>query len=93
MKASRKTVYATLGTLLTLAGAVGSYVIFLQPWTNCIGIDGRSASCTATPNGPGLQLGLALFVLIMGIVLLAMSISIRRKRIPSDAAGPFGKFK
>jgi hypothetical protein len=93
MRVSRKTGYATLGTLLTIAGVIGSYVMLLQPWTNCLGIDGRSASCQATPSDPGvgLLLGLALFVLVTGIIVLAASISIRRERIPSDAAGPFGK--
>lgn len=91
MSASRKTLYAALGTVLTLAGVAGGFVMFLQPWGSCPEIDNSSAGCPATGSDQGL-LGVAVLVLLVGIVLLAMSISIRREQIPSDAAGPDGKF-
>ena len=91
MRSSRKTVYATLGTVLTLAGLAGGFVMFLQPWRSCPEIDDSSAGCPATGSDQGL-LGVAVLVLMVGILLLAISISIRREQIPSDAAGPFGKF-
>lgn len=50
---------------------------------------GQSRPATGSDQG---LLGMAVLVLMVGIVLLAMSISIRREQIPSDAAGPFGKF-
>ena len=88
MKVSSKAVFTTLGILLTLAGAVGSVVMFLQPWRSCPEIDDSSAGCPATSNALAL-LGLAVAVLLVGIAFLIMSM--RRERIPSDAAGPFGK--
>lgn len=91
MSASRKTLYAALGTVLTFAGVAGGFVIFLQPWRRCPEIDDSSAGCPASGGDQGL-LGIAVLVLMGGIVLLAMSISIGRELIPSDAARPFGKF-
>lgn len=88
MKASRQAVYATLGLLLTLAGGGGSFVVFLQPWRSCPEIDDSSAGCPATSSDLAL-LGLAISVLLVGIVLLV--VSMRPERIPSDAAGHFGK--
>lgn len=80
--------YATLGLLLTLAGAVGSFVVFLQPWRSCPEIDDSSAGCPATSSDLTL-LGLAISVLLVGVAFLVMSA--RPVRIPSDAAGHFGK--
>ena len=91
MRPFRKTLYAVLGTMLTFAGVAGGFVMFLQPWRSCPEIDDSSAGCPATGSDQGL-LGVAVLVLSVEIVLLAMSISIRREQIPSDAAGPFGKF-
>lgn len=77
-----------LGLLLTLAGAAGGFVMFLQPWRSCPEIDDSSAGCPATSNDVGL-LGLAISVLLVGVSFLIMSR--RSERIPLDAAGPFGK--
>ena len=86
MRVSKRIAVATLGLLLSLAGVVGSFVIFLQPWRSSPAIDDGSAGCPAAPNDLAL-LGLALFILLVGIVFLIASM--RRARIPSDAAGPY----
>lgn len=91
MKVNRKTVAASLGTLLVLAGTAGIFVMFLQPWRSCPEIDDTSAGCLSTGSHQGL-FGVAILALVAGIVLLAVSLSIRRERVPSDAAEPFGKF-
>ena len=91
MRSSRKTVYAILGTVLTLAGVAGGFVMFLQPWRSCPEIDDSSAGCPAAGSDQGL-LGAAVLVLMVGIVLLAISMSMRREQIPSDTAGTFGRF-
>lgn len=91
MKVYRKTVVATLGALLLLAGAAGSFVMFSQPWRSCPEIDHTSAGCLSTGSNQGL-FGVAVLVLMVGMVLLAVSISMRRARLASDAAGPFGSF-
>lgn len=88
MKNSRNTVYVALGLLLTLAGAVGSFVMFVQPWRSCPEIDDSSAGCPATSIDTVL-LALALAVLFLGVALLIMSR--KPQRIPLEAAGPFGK--
>jgi hypothetical protein len=88
MKFSRKTMYATWGPLLTLAGVVGGFVMFLQPWRSCPEIDDSSAGCPAT-SGDTALFGLAIAVLLAGIAFLIMSRT--PERIPLDAAGPFGK--
>lgn len=74
---------------LTLAGVAGGFVMFLHPWRSCPEIDDSSAGCPATRSDQGL-LGVAVLVLLVGIVLLALFMSIWRERIPSDAAGSFG---
>lgn len=91
MKAYGNTVVATLGTLLLLAGVAGGLVMFSQPWRSCPEIDDTSAGCLSTGSNQGL-FGVAVLVLMVGIVLLAESISMRQERVPSDAAGPFGSF-
>lgn len=91
MTVNRKTVVASLGTLLVLAGVAGGFVMFSQPWRNCPEIDDTSAGCLSTGSNQGL-FGVAVLLLMVGIVLLAVSLSIRRERVPSDAAEPFGKF-
>jgi hypothetical protein len=88
VKVSRKAVYVMLGLLLTLAGAAGGFVMFLQPWRSCPGIDDSSAGCPATSDDTAL-LGLAISVLLVGIAFLIMSR--KPERIPLEAAGPFGK--
>lgn len=45
--------------------------------------------CPGT-SGDIALLGVAVIVLAAGIVLLAITVSIRKEIIPSDAAGPFG---
>jgi hypothetical protein len=81
-------VYAVLGLLLTMTGSVGSFVVFLQPWRSCPEIEDSSAGCPATSSDQAL-LGLAFFVLLIGVVLLVKSL--KPERLPSHAAGPFGK--
>lgn len=88
MKASKNIVYMTLGLLLTLAGAAGGFVMFLQPWRSCPEIDDSSAGCPATSSDTAL-LGLAIAVFLFGIAFLIMSR--KPELIPLDAAGPFGK--
>lgn len=88
MKASKNIVYMTLGLLLTLAGAAGGFVMFLQPWRSCPEIDDSSAGCPATSGDTSL-LDLAIAVLLVGVGFLIMSR--KPERIPLDAAGPFGK--
>lgn len=88
MSSSRKTVYTVLGLALTVAGAVGGFVVFLQPWRSCPEIDDSSAGCPPTSSDQAL-LALALFVLLVGVVLLVKSI--KPTRLPSDAAARFGK--
>lgn len=78
----------TLGFLLVVTGAAGSFVMFLQPWRSCPEIDDSSAGCPATTGDLGL-LGLAIAVLLAGVALLVMSA--RPERIPLEAADPFGK--
>lgn len=80
--------YAVLGILLTVVGAVGSFVVFLQPWRSCPEIDDSSAGCPATPNDQAL-LALALFILLGGVVLLVKSM--KPERLSSDAVGHFRK--
>lgn len=91
MKAAGKTLYATWGTVLTLAGAAGAFVMFLQPWRSCPEIDDSSAGCPATGSDIGL-LGVAVLVLMVGIVLLIMSVSFKQGQVASNDAGPYGKF-
>ncbi len=88
MALSKNTVNATLGLLLTLVGAVGSVVVFLQPWRSCAE-DDSSAGCPVATTDQAL-LGLALCILVVGVIFLAKSL--RTEQIPSHAAGPFGKF-
>ncbi|PQZ93725.1 hypothetical protein CQ018_08710 [Arthrobacter sp. MYb227] len=88
MKASSKAVCLTIGLLLTLAGAAGSFVMLLQPWRSCPEIDDSSAGCPATSSDTAL-LGLAIAVFLFGVAFLIMSR--KPERIPLDAAGPFGK--
>lgn len=45
--------------------------------------------CPGTPGDVDL-LGVAVIVLVAGIVFLAISVSMRKEIVPSDAAGPFG---
>lgn len=80
--------YAFLGFLLTVTGAVGSVVGFLQPWRSCPEIDDSSAGCPATSSDQAL-LAVALFILLVGVILLVKSL--KPERLPSDAAGHFGK--
>lgn len=80
--------FAVLGLLLTISGAVGSVVVFLQPWRTCPEIDDSSGGCPPT-SGDQAVLVLALFILLVGVVLLARSM--RTARLPTDAAGPFGR--
>lgn len=80
--------FAALGLLLTLSGAVGSVVVFLQPWRSCPEIDDSSAGCPPT-SGDQALLVLALFILLIGVLLLVKSM--KTVRLPSDAAGPFGR--
>lgn len=80
--------YAVLGLLLTVGGAVGSFVVFLQPWRSCPEIDDSSAGCPTTANDQAL-LALALFILLVGVVLLVKSM--KPERLSSDAAGHFRK--
>ena len=49
----------------------------------------NNMGCPGTSGDIGL-LGVAVIVLAAGIVLMAISVSIRNEIIPSDAAGPFG---
>lgn len=91
MNPSKKSLYAAVGTILTLVGLAGGFVLVLQPWRTCPGIDDSPAGCPATGGDQSL-LGIALLVLMAGIVFLAISITTRREQIPSDQAGPFGKF-
>lgn len=88
MNGSGKIVYAVLGLLLTIVGGVGSFVVFLQPWRSCPEIDDSSAGCPATYSDQALM-GLALFILLVGVVLLVKSL--KPERVSSDAAGPFRK--
>jgi hypothetical protein len=88
MKVSRKTVYAVLGLILSVVGAAGSFVVFLQPWRSCPEIDDSSAGCPATSSDQAL-LALALFILLVGVVLLVKSL--KPERLSSDAAGHFKK--
>lgn len=90
MSVSKKTVHAVLGLLLTLSGAVGSFVVFLQPWRSCPEIDDSSAGCPATPSDQAL-LALALFILLVGVVLLVKSM--KPTRLQADAADRFGEFR
>lgn len=85
-----KTACASLGVLLLLAGAVGVFLVYLGPWRSCPEID-NSMGCPGTPGDIGL-LGVVVLVLIGGLVLLAISMGMKRERIPSDAAGHFGTF-
>jgi hypothetical protein len=78
----------TLGLLVTLAGAVGGFVMFLQPWRSCPEIDDSSAGCPAT-SGDTALLGLAITVMLVGVAFLIRSR--KPEPIPLDAAGPFGK--
>lgn len=91
MRAHRKAIFATIGSLLVLVGVVGGFVMFLQPWRSCPEIDDSSAGCPATGIDLTL-LGVSLLVAMLGIVFLAISISSRREMLPPEAAGPFGKF-
>lgn len=88
MRTSRKTRYATLGIVLTLVGVAGGFLMFLQPWRSCPEIDDSSAGCPATGSDQGL-LAVAVLVLMVGIVLLAMSVSTKREQVQAGTAGPF----
>jgi hypothetical protein len=88
MSGSRKIVFAVLGLLLTVVGSVGSFVVFLQPWRSCPNIDDSSAGCPTTSSDQALM-GLALFILLVGVVFLVKSL--KPERVSSDAAGPFWK--
>jgi hypothetical protein len=88
MSVSRKIRYKALGFLLTISGAVGSVVVFLQPWRNCPEIDDSSAGCPATSTDQAL-LVLAFFILVVGVILLVKSM--KPERVSSDALGHFGK--
>lgn len=90
MNISRKTVFVALGLLLTLSGVAGSIVIVLQPWRSCPEIDDSSAGCPAT-SGDQALLGLALFILLVGVVILAKWM--RSTTLASDAAGRFGDLR
>lgn len=81
-------VYAVLGLLLTVVGGVGSFVAFIQPWRSCPDIDDSSAGCPATSSDLAL-LVLALFILLVGVVLLVKSL--KPERLSSDAAAHFRK--
>lgn len=88
MRACRKTVYATLGILLVLVSVAGVPLVYLGPWRSCPEAD-NNMGCPGTPGDVGL-LGVAVIVLVAGIMLLAISVSMRKEIVPSDAAGPFG---
>ncbi len=77
MTSSKKTTFAVLGLLLTMCGAVGGFVVFLQPWRSCPDIDDSSAGCPAT-SGDQVLLILALFILIVGALFLVMSMKPER---------------
>lgn len=89
MRAYRKTVYATLGILLVLASVVGVFLVYLGPWRTCPDVE-NFMGCEATSGDIGL-LGVSILILVVGTVFLAISMSMRRNQIPSDAAGHFGK--
>lgn len=88
MRTSRKTRYATLGIVLTLVGVAGGFLMFLQPWRGCPEIDDSSAGCPATGSDQGL-LAVAVLVLMVGIVLLAKSVSTKGEQVQAGTAGPF----
>lgn len=77
-----------LATLLTLLGAAGSVIMFLQPWRSCPEIDGSSAGCPATERDLAL-LGLAVAAMLIGLVLWIAVIP-RHQRITGEFAAPFG---
>lgn len=89
MRTYGKTVCASLGILLVLTSVVGVFLVYLGPWRTCPDV-GNSMGYEATSGDIGL-LGVSIIVLVVGIVFLAISMSMRRARIPSDAAGHFGK--
>jgi len=88
MRAYRKTAYATLGILLVLVSVVGVLLVYLGPWRSCPEAD-NNMGCPGTSGDVGL-LGVAVIVLVVGIVFLAISVSMRKAVVPSGAAGPFG---
>lgn len=88
MSSSGRVIYRALGLVLTISGAVGGFVVFLQPWRSCPEIDDSSAGCPATPDDQAL-LGIALFVLVVGVVLLVKPMAF--DHLPPDAAGRFGE--
>lgn len=77
-----------MATLLTLLGAVGSVIMFFQPWRSCPEIDDSSAGCPATSNDLAL-LGLAVAAMLIGLVLWIAVIP-RYQRITGEFAAPFG---
>ena len=88
MRAYRKTMYATLGILLVLLSVVGVPVVYLGPWRSCPAAD-NNMGCPGTSGDVGL-LGVAVIVLAAGIGFLAISASMRKEKVPSDTAEPFG---
>ena len=77
-----------LAILLTLLGAAGSVIMFLQPWRSYPEIDGSSAGCPATERDLAL-LGLAVAAMLIGLVLWIAVIP-RYQRITGEFAAPFG---
>ncbi len=77
-----------LAALLTLLGAVGGIVMFLQPWRSCPEIDDSSAGCPATESDLAL-LGLAVAAMLIGLVLWIAAVP-RYQRITCEFAAPFG---
>ena len=78
----------TMAALLTLLGAVGSGIMFFQPWRSCPEIDDSSAGCPATERDLAL-LGLAVAAMLIGLVLWIAVIP-RYQRITGEFAAPFG---
>ncbi|WP_152666791.1 hypothetical protein [Arthrobacter sp. YC-RL1] len=68
-----------LATLLTLLGAAGSVIMFLQPWRSCPEIDDSSAGCPATESDLAL-LGLA----VAANADRARPLDRRRSPVPED---------
>lgn len=89
MRIYGKTVCATAGILLVMASLAGIVLVYLGPWRSCSETS-VSYGCPGTPNDVGL-LGFAVVVLVVGIVFIAASLSLREKMIPFDAVGPFKK--
>ena len=89
MRSNLKTIFAILGTLLVIASVVGVFLVYLGPWRTCPDV-GNNMGCEATPGDIGL-LGVSILVFIVGTIFIAISMSLKGKKISSDSAEPFGE--